>query len=388
MSQNVQPPWWQSLITNLLAPAAIGGLVAAGVSIYTSIGAEHEKARAYQAAFEDLINKQVISNQIFTNAGDVADEQRAAVTLLALRGLAETEAQRELVLALAARLIAVNPKPDTGGPSARVLSVLTQEVDNDLSAGRDKQLNQHLHDLTRSRAFLDLVTSGISDKYYIDGTDESRKSDWPTLNGDEPIPLPAIRNLLFQLGPGPDKIDGWVNLATVGTDYRFPKDAESAAAAAPVKARTAADFIASTIDVASGNLNQVHGVRSQYAIEIPLGAQSPPNNLLIDADKWKSRQPAGVLMLEARLLRNRAPVVYVNPDGTFREGSLGRVIGAVPAATCVDVVEPVRFVLVFVDSKYVRGEKAPNHWYGLAHLWAHVRASKVGCVFPSPVPES
>jgi hypothetical protein len=385
VATNKQPtPWWQSTLMNFLAPAAIAALVAAGVSVYTSMSAEREKSRAYQTSFEQLIDTQVTKNKIFTNAGDVSDEQRAAVTLLALRGLAETESQRELVLTLAARLIAVNPNPNTGGPSARVLTVLTQEIDDDLLAGRDRDASQRLHDVTRSRAFVDLVTSGISDQYYDDSTDERRMDYWPTLNGDEPIRMPAIRNLLFQLGPNRDKIDGWVHLATFGTQYRYQKDAGSLPAS-PVKAAIAENFIASTTSVAGGDLSKAAGVRSQYAIEIPASTQSVANPLPIKATSWQSRLPKGVLMLEARLLRSLPPVVYVNPDGTFREGSLGRVIGAVPAATCVDIIEPVRYMLVFVDSKYVRSERGPSHWFGLIHLWAHVHASENGCRFPLPV---
>ncbi len=387
--QTPNHPWWQNALANFAAPVALVSLISAAVSVYAAIDASREHARAYEQTFENLLDKQVVANRIFLPEGGLPDEQKAAATLLALQGLAETEAQRETVLLFAARIIAVNPKPETGGPSARVLTLLIQQIDDDLRANRDRAANQRLRDVSRSRAFLDLVTAGISDEYYNDDVAHpARREAWPTLNGDQPLSTEAIRDLLFEIGPEQDRIDGWVHLATFGTDYRYAKQTNEQAveAAGALRRETARNFINSTIAVASGDLTHARDIRYQYAIEAPAAKAGRVQIVLIGPHTWTSRIPTGVLMLKARLLRDRPPVVYVNPDGTFRKGSLGKVLGAVPAATCVDIVEPVRNVLVFVDSKYVEGEGLPSHWYGLIHLWAHVRSSQDGCAFPSPVP--
>ncbi len=80
-----------------------------------------------------------------------------------------------------------------------------------------------------------------------------------------------------------------------------------------------------------------------------------------------------------------AAVEYINPDGTFRKGSLGRITGVVPAGSCITVVEPMMPVLVFLPS-YIEEQRLqppakpppkPNvQFTGLVHMWAHVRAVK------------
>lgn len=83
-----------------------------------------------------------------------------------------------------------------------------------------------------------------------------------------------------------------------------------------------------------------------------------------------------LLLLKARLLRDRPPVEYANPDGTFFRGSLGRVTGVVPPGGCVQLVEPAQPVLVFVGSDVAKLANVPKRkWVGLVHIWIHVRPS-------------
>ncbi len=85
-------------------------------------------------------------------------------------------------------------------------------------------------------------------------------------------------------------------------------------------------------------------------------------------------------MLKARLLRDRPPVEYVNPDGTFEKGSLGQIIGEVSPGVCVHIVEPVRPVLVFIDLQQP-GRTPRKRLDGLLHMWAHVHAAS-DCTLP------
>jgi hypothetical protein len=85
-------------------------------------------------------------------------------------------------------------------------------------------------------------------------------------------------------------------------------------------------------------------------------------------------------MLRHRLLRSRPPVEYIDPDGSFRRGSLGKILGAVPAGSCVSVQETFVPVLVFVPSSLIAPKPSvpaggATALSGLVHMWAHVRGS-------------
>ncbi len=395
-------PWWSQAVVQFLLPASISTLVAAGVSIYTQYNASRENAQTYNASFEKLLADSVVANKAFYTG----DTQQAAATLLALQDLAETEQQKETVLLIGARLVHVNPDPSAAAAPARALAVMLDSADHDAI----------LHTFIHSRSYFDLVTSAYADEYFEDA-EQKRKQLMATLNGDQPVGTEPEEALLEKLGPAQDRA-GWVNLATFSTTYHHaitptqPNVHRSrvTGAAQTVAPKTAVAFVSEMAEVASGNLGHACNVRAQYAVEMPEASPSPlPASAaadpkcapppvgamppLIGATSWTARRPAGLLVLGARLLRDRPPVVFVNPDGTFMQGSLGRLVGVVPAGTCVDVIaDDVRPVLVFVESQYLRGKPQPHvtpepdHWAGLIHLWAHVAPSKSGCAFPTAKP--
>jgi hypothetical protein len=398
--------WWGGIVSQFLLPASISTLVAAGVSIYAEYSTAQANAQTYNASFEKLLSDSVIANKGFYTG----DTRQAAATLMALEDLAETERQKETVLLIGARLVHANPDPSAAAAPARVLAVMIDEAEHDAT----------LRAFVHTRSYFDLVTSGYENEYFVD-SEQPRKQMMVTLNGDQPVGTGPEETLLEKLGTPPTRADGWIHLATFSTTYRHEITPAAASArastakggASAVVPKTAIAFVSEMAEVSHGNFNHACNVREQFAIATDAPAQAQPSAVgspapsppsdpqcapaalgamppLIAPTTWTSRRPEGLLILAPRLLRDRPPVDFVSPDGTFMQGSLGRIIGVVPAGTCIDAVDDVRPILVFVESQYSRGKlpphtkPEPNHWAGLIHLWAHVEPSKRNCTFPTP----
>ncbi|MEA2786962.1 MAG: hypothetical protein QOF71_3066 [Candidatus Eremiobacteraeota bacterium] len=380
-------------------PTAIASIVATVLSVYTALNAQRDKERTFNTSFEGLVTSTPIMGAF---KGSDTDEQKAASQLLALQAVADTPAQRRTVLLIAARLLNANTDSEaTGAAAARLLNILIAE---DLRGG-DKQLRS----LIQSQQFIDLVTAGYTNDYYNDDTVHRDWVTWSTLNGDQPISHDAKLAVLAQLSPS--NFDGWVHVATFSSGYHFPNQSNATPAPsappllvqteksqASIGQQTAESFLAAINEVnRDRSMRRAHALIAQYAIEPPtaqnaVAAPSPtaPGNAppslrplpllratdLIDENVL----PAKLVMLKPRLLRNRAPLEFVNPDGSFHKGSLGKIVGALPAGTCIDVVDPLHPVLVFVTgpmAAHVAGA-ATSEWTGLIHMWAHVKLSQ-GC---------
>jgi hypothetical protein len=378
-------------LSQYLLPTALSTLIASALAINAAISTAREQQRTYNEKFENLLtDKAIITTFEGSNVQSVRESQ-ATATLIALQSMAETEAQRRTVLLLGAKLL--NADPDyvgTGSDAARLLTLLINEADLGRSSwsGSERGLNQHLWSTVTSASFMDLVTAGYENNYYND--DYSRvdlRPYLPTLNGDAPISHDAKFEVLWEITA--PQYDGWVHLATFR--YKLEPKAKSPAQTGnvtdthlPVPATTAIDFIRDIADVSiKHDVSGYGNISAQYAIPDPRATplQNPifSAGTLIDPKQF----PAKWIMLKHRLLRERPPVEYVNPDGSFRKGSLGRVIGVVPAGSCISVVEPLTPVLVFVPMYAIEGKPAPaatssasTELGGLVHMWAHVRASK------------
>ena len=370
-------------------PTAIASIVATGLSVYTALNAQRDKERTFNTSFEGMVTSAPIMGAF---KGSDTDEQKAASQLLALQAVADTTAQRRTVLLIAARLLNANTDSEaTGAPAARLLNILIAE---DLR-GADKQL----HALIQSQQFIDLVTAGYTNDYYNDDTAHRNWVTWSTLNGDQPISHDAKLAVLAQLSPS--NFDGWVHVATFASDYHFPNQSNPApapsaspllvqteTAQASIGKQTAESFLAAINEVnRDRSMTRARALVAQYAIEPPAAASANalpsarPMPLLRATDLIdENALPAKLVMLKPRLLRNRAPLEFVNPDGSFHKGSLGKIVGALPPGTCIDVVDPLHPVLVFVTgpmAAHVAGA-TPSEWTGLIHMWAHVKLSQ-GC---------
>lgn len=368
-------PWWQTALTQYLAPAAFSTVVASLIAIFTAITTVQDRSRQFNQTFEKLVTDPSITNAFQGEQSGVLEE-KAAATLLALQAVAESEQQKRTVLIIGARLLDANSKTDaTGGAAARLLDVLVASLD----PNRDGRLIA----LTRSQQFIDLVTAGYANDYYNDFGPRSYL--WPTLNGDQPITSDAKEELLEQITPSP--YEGWVNVATFPTTYHLLR---TASAPAPGAETMFADMV--DVNVHHVLARVASSPTEAYAVDAramtqpatPAPGASPtalgpppvvPNMALDLADT-----PPTIVTVKSRLLRDRPPVEYVSPDGTFRRGSLGRIIGAVPVDARLTVCEPFRPVLVFVDSSELAsaGTKRANaspSWQGLVHVWAHVSSS-------------
>ncbi|GAC1575452.1 MAG: hypothetical protein NVS3B7_07910 [Candidatus Elarobacter sp.] len=407
MGANPPPvPAWRQFLAQYLVPTAIASIVATLLSVFAALNAQRKDERTFNTTFQGLVTSAAVMDAF---KGSDMEEQKAASQLLALHAVADTTPQRRTVLLLAARLLNANTGSEaTGGPAARLLNILiAQDVRDD----------KNVRGLIESQQFVDLVTAGYANDYYND--DLKRDSYlWSTLNGDQPITHDAKLAVLTQLTAS--NLDGWVHVATFASDYRFPNQTHTTAAPSPtpapavqaekpqaaIGAGTAQSFLAALNEVnRDRSLRRATNLLAQYAIA-PASPPAPPPDaapaaspstspsalptmpLLRAADPIDGEKiPAKLVMLKPRLLRNRAPLEFVNPDGSFHKGSLGTVIGAVPAGTCIEVVEPLHPVLVFVTapiSLHVAGAKS-DEWTGLIHMWAHVRRSE-GCGFEPVVP--
>jgi hypothetical protein len=414
-------------LAQYVAPTAIATVIAAAVSIYTAVGAAHEKQREYNTKFEELVTAKSISSafggRFVDKKAKTAEhdlekesfdqgvlEQQATATLLSLQSVAESETQRRTVLLIGARLLnADTAETSTGGPAARLLTVLIEQVRSGKESWNpgERHLNERLWETINAQSFKDLVTAGYSSDYYNDVTGNPKmRPYWPTLNGDAPITTDPKFQILWQLTP--PNYDGWVHLATYA--YTFPHGAAPRGAPGsphgsgqPVLTRrVAADFLEEVTDVTlRHNATNIGAIAAQYAIADPRASPAPQPGFvakdLIDRDAY----PRNLIMLRHRLLRNRPPVQYINPDGSFHKGSLGRILGAVPAGSCITVVEPFEPVLVFLPTSVISPPPAPPAASkspapqpaaapksggtvalgGLVHMWAHVRpAPDVECL--------
>ena len=398
----------RALIAQYAAPTVVASLIATAVSVFTAFNTAQEQQRQYNTKFEELLtrpeiasayggsyvdlsarNKNRAQQQDRENFQQSVREQRAAAALLSLGAVADSETQRRTVLLIGARLLNADSNyTQTGAPAARVLTVLIDEADTGRWSWNpwERAKNAGLWRTINSQSFRDLVTAGYSSDYYND--DFTNRPMWPyspTLNGDAPITSDSRYQILHKLTQ--PQYDGWVHVATFG--YRFPRSvtprasAHAAGGVPPVSRALAADFLEEMVDVTiRRDPAHIEPILSQYAIPDPRGAQ--PMRLRFDPrEVVASKQfPLALVMLRSRLLRSRPPVQYINPDGKFRKGTLGAILGAVAAGACVTVVEPFVPVLVFVPTDVATGvpgpKGAPQRLSGLVHMWAHVKGSNEG----------
>jgi hypothetical protein len=412
---SVPPPpagtrWWRQFLSQYFVPTAIASLVATVLSVYTALSAAHQKQQEYNTKFESLVD----SPEIMTAFGGVyvpeptaspyslarlkasytqsVREQQATATLLALQAVAESETQRRTVLLIGARLLNADPtNVGTGAAAARLLTVLIDEADRGRQSWNpfERSLNSRLWETVSSPSFVNLVTAGYDNDYYNDlVSNHDLRSYWTTLNGEAPVSHDAKFQVLWKLTA--QQYEGWVHLATFG--YNLPRGpapgakpgAAHGSAQPSVTPETSKELIRYATDVTlRRKLANVGSVGAQYAIPDP--RETPLHDPLFVAPRLvdPAQFPAKWIMLRHRLLRIRPPVEYINPDGTFRKGSLGRIIGVVPAGSCITVVEPLLPVLVFLPTYVVAdkpapkaGSDAPVEFAGLVHMWAHVRATK------------
>lgn len=412
-------------------PTALATLIASGVSISSAINAAREQQETYNAKFESLVDDPKIIDTFNASDPQTVKEEKATAKLIALYSVAETELQRRTVLLIGAKLINADTAwVGTGADAARLLTLLINEADMGRNSWNplEKAENDRLWETVQSPSFLNLVTAGYSNDYYNDiytGKDAGAfRPYWPTLNGDEPISHDAKFQVLWELtrctrsepsaaltvplavapliSPAgmllsvpyyavayarsrpPCEYEGWVELATY--KYALPQTEIAARGplGKPVTRAVATDFITDATNVTlKRDVNDVHTLLTQYAIPDPRA--TPVITPLFTASQLvdKSQFPKELVMLRARLLRERPPVEYINPDGSFNKGSLGRIVGTVPAGSCVTVVEPLLPVLVFLPAWVIDNQpppnpksKAPVRLGGLVHMWAHVRAAK------------
>lgn len=376
-----KPPWL-NFLGQYVAPTVIASFIASWVSVYSAINAHNKELRDYGTEFEKSVTADSIMSAF--KGYDVAEE-KAAAELLALQSLAVTSEQRRTVLLLGGRLLNANTNTEaTGQAAARLLTILIDEDEKD----GDRQVKT----LIESDPFLNLVTAGYSNDYYNDDYTLPNYV-WTTLNGDQPVTHDAKLELLRRLTP--TNYDGWIHVQTLSTSYLFDRqDVHAAATPLPrpgqpeqekappkITQKTAQNFLEAISAVSIGrDLSRAGSTLAEYAI-FPRNASSKSEDSkagYVDATALLTDPPSvtTLLLLKARLLRDRPPVEYVNPDGTFFRGSLGRITGVVPPGGCVRVVEPAQPVLAFVGSDVANLVNVPKRkWVGLIHIWIHVRPS-------------
>jgi hypothetical protein len=347
---------------NLIASGVVVALITSLASLWVSHNSAEEKSiesiRSFDVDFVKFLTASILANtKALASTGNVDDEQQAAVSLLALEGLASTQNERRTVLLVGARLLnASSKREDTGHPAARFLDLAIGEIEQQLADGVDKQQNQDLLNLLRSPSFVDLVSAGYADEYYNDAKNPESPIQ-PTLFGDQPITHSAKAKLLYEIGP--KNVDGWIDVATWQTDIRVSDSAGSFPVLSDFEnlrrhmKNLFFDHVAPTLEPRQlGELHESHGLR----------------------------------VLDARLLRDRPPTVFFQRESgnIVKFGDLGRVVGAIPAAACVNVVDQPKPVLVFVNPFRLGKLHTSRHaLVGLIHLWAHVNLSEA-CVDGMP----
>lgn len=365
--------FWSNLLRQYVAPTVVASLIGSAISIYSAINVHNKELRDYGTEFERSLTADKIMSAF---KGSDVSEERAAAELLALQSLAVTSEQKQSVLLIGAKLLNANSDTEaTGQAAARLLTIL---IDEDAKTG-DRQLIG----LTKSESFLGLVTAGYSNDYYNDNYNAPNYL-WTTLNGDQPITHDAKLELLLRLTP--EKYDGWIHVETLATNYSFDRQKPHAVtvknAAPAITQQTAQNFLGAIREVSQGadaTLSHAGNILAEYVILPPNAASSKTSQASsVDAKALLAGDATvkTLLLLKARLLRDRPPVEYVNPDGTFFRGSLGNVVGVVPPGACVELVEPAQPILAFVESEVVNVPNAQKgKWVGLIHLWIHVRPS-------------
>ncbi len=398
------------MLAQYAAPTVIASLIATGVSVFTAIGTAQQHQRDYNTKFEQLVVAPEIASAFGGSYVDASAktakqdqakesflqsvrEQRATAALLSLQSVAESETQRRTVLLIGARLLNADPGyTGTGGPAARLLTVLIDEADSGRQSFNpwERQKNAGLWQTINAQSFRDLVTAGYSSDYYNDDFSDAKLMPYsPTLNGDAPVTTDPKYQILQKLTR--DSYDGWVHLATFA--YHFPRNVAPRSApgslrgSPPVVTRqVASDLLEEMTDVTDRrNAANIGPIRAQYAIA-DTGAGARRNLEFVAGELIGPKMPTALIMLRHRLLRSRPPVEFINPDGTFSKGSLGKILGAVSAGSCVAVQEPFLPVLVFVPSwvaSWKPGQpahppKGPQTFTGLVHMWAHVHGSSAG----------
>ena len=341
--QKPQSGWSQFLVPSFVATVltlAVNG----GIAYFSESARQREATRQFNATFTTILTQDILDKtHSLAASGTLQDEQAASVALYALNGLAETESEQRTVLLVAARLLNASPREDTGGPAARFLDVAIKNLEDERRRNTDARQAQDLLDLVHSPGFVDLITAGYALEYFNDIL--SRDSEIrPTVLGDQMITHESKLALLQAVTPV-DKT-GWVDVATWTTDLVFG-------------GRNFDYWTASKALMANP---------SAHHPTMAFGYSDPAAQLA-----WISGadQPRYIRLQAPRLLRDAPPQIYV-VSGTQLAGSLGRVIGAFSASTCVEMLDPARAVLVYVaQPAYVTRDRTQH---GRIHLWAHVRA--------------
>lgn len=343
-------PGWK---TQYLAPSVIGGaiafIVSTGFNVWNDIDKSRQETETEVQAFTRILTDTVLKDtQPFDKLGTKYDEQKATVALMALDGLATNEEERRTVLYIGARLLtASSDRADTGGPGARFLDVAIGRIVGDPSGE-----NKRLLAFVRSPGFVDLATAGYETRYYNDNMKITEIQ--PTLDGDEPITNAAKGALLAYVAP-PNEI-AWIYLASWRTSLHFGTTS------------TSSDWDSTNVEALTRNFEKAASTQIDYYVKVADagGVTVDPSTRL---DDWLQFTNQTLVLTRAELARAAAPIV-ANYIGSESTGTLGRIIGAVPALTCVDLVESPRPVIVFVESDRLRDPK--KGWDGLIHLWGHV----------------
>jgi hypothetical protein len=352
--------------TQLLLPSFVATVLTLFVNLCVSLVTEHNKqvesTYSHHSGFTQLLTAEVLhKSQAMASTYSAEGEQQASTALLALDGLAESESEHAAVLLVGGRLVNANLKNnESGGPAARYLDVAIGNIkDRAASEGPFTQrMYTHLLQFVQSDAFVDLVSAGYATQYFKDRYCEVPKCDpdegdyEPTRTGDTDIGFGAKDRLLALIGP--NHIDGWIHVASWTVR-------DSTVSAGKSILTDAAAVVAAAIGKRSGlgELQQYAAVKRLVAAE------------------WIRPSPSAqhVQVLFPRLLRDRAPLTYMSADGAVKIGTLGRVIGVVPAGACVEAVGAARPVIVYVPSKELNVHKSSETMEALIHLWVHVQDS-------------
>ncbi|BDE04982.1 hypothetical protein WPS_02580 [Vulcanimicrobium alpinum] len=381
-------PSWRTLLLQFIAPSAIATLISSALAIYNLRIAEIDKQRDYETTFTKVLTDTVLpKSNVFKAQSTLEDEQEMSAYLFALDGLAQTETQHRTVLLLAARLLNANPnREDTGSPAARFLDVAIGDIQDELSRGRNADLNGRLNAMVTSPTFVDLVAAGYATQYYNDAQKQTSFAR-PTRLGDQDIAHEAKARLLDAVGVRTS--EGWIHVASWVTTYRVKVgdqcqpfgEAQSALdrGQLPPLERSLAEYVVPLPDalwIAS------FGASAARSTSPPCGGTAAPARAAGDGTSpvpasSPARIPPALRPLRPRLLRDEAPRTHVAADGTFMRGTLGRVVGDVLPTDCLQLIA-LRPVLVFVPDWQI-DKKGDGRHAGLLHLWAHVRKGAAGC---------
>jgi len=185
-------------------------LAAAAASIFSAVQANKaaEQVGQLQAATEytKLLTDQVTTiMDAFKANSDPVGEAKSSVMLLALFSQSNDYAQKVAVVSIGARAANAIPMPNTGGAAARFLDLTLEELQESAATNHDDaQVLAFMH----SRAFFDILSSGVSRSYFHDSTPDI----YPTVYGDHLILAQSKRELWAALTPS--GAQGWLQVAT------------------------------------------------------------------------------------------------------------------------------------------------------------------------------